>query len=128
MQDKWILVFHKEGFQLPVPFQFWQMIEKIKYGFLLYVSWNKFQTLANLHAALVYSDCVLYLEYCGSHLSGWHGHMNVSVLQSLDLLLGSSFASGDNGASVTHTAAWRGCQTSNEGSHGLVVWTLQDKT
>ena len=27
MQDKWVLVFHKEGFQLPVPSPCWEMIE-----------------------------------------------------------------------------------------------------
>ena len=30
MQDKWVLVFHKEGFQLPVLSQFWEIINKAK--------------------------------------------------------------------------------------------------
>ena len=30
MKDKQVLDFHKEGFQLPVPIQFWEMIENAK--------------------------------------------------------------------------------------------------
>ena len=34
-QDKQLLIFHKEGFPLPVPSHQWEMIEKCKYIFII---------------------------------------------------------------------------------------------
>ena len=39
MQDKWVLLFHEEAFQLPAPPQCWSIIP-----IHFYVSWNKFIT------------------------------------------------------------------------------------
>ena len=39
MQDKQVLVFHEEGFQLPVSSQWWEIIENANMYLLSFVNW-----------------------------------------------------------------------------------------
>ena len=47
------------------------------------------------------------------------GDNNTGVLQGLDLVLGTTLASGNNGSSVTHASAGRGRKSSNERDNRL---------
>jgi hypothetical protein len=60
------------------------------------------------------------LHHSGSKLSRAPGDPNPSVLQSLELLLGSSLSSGDDGSGVAHAAAGGGGHSGDETDDGLV--------
>lgn len=62
-----------------------------------------------------------------TQLSRRHADNNASVLQSSDLLLGSTFSPSNDCSSVTHPPARRSSQTSDERHHRLGIWTLGRK-
>ncbi len=56
---------------------------------------------------------------------GWGiAHNNTSSFQGLNLIRCATFSASDNGASVSHSTAWWGCDTGNEAHNGLVRLAL----
>lgn len=60
-----------------------------------------------------------FFEQLFAHLGRASGHDDAGLFERVDLILGASLASGDDGTGVTHPTARRSRQTGNEGDHWL---------
>ncbi len=68
-----------------------------------------------------------HLVHGAAQLSRRHADDDSSRLQSGNLLLGTPFASGNDGSCVPHSPSRRGCQASNEWHHWLSIGTLKNE-
>lgn len=55
-----------------------------------------------------------FLEQLAAHLGWASGNDDARLLEGIDLVLGSTLSSGDDGTSVTHATAGRRRQTGDE--------------
>lgn len=81
---------------------------------MIRIQFNKMRIVGGGHGSLSEAALLHLLQQGRAHLGGRPCHAYAGRLQSVDLLLGATLATGDDGTSVTHTTTGRRREPGNE--------------